>query len=406
MIKSLLFCSFIIFLSCSKIDVKNNPNSYLQSTYVSHRFKDKLTTSQLLSRLNAFVSNPDSLVHPKYNVTAYRIFYKTHDYQNKEITASGLVYIPEIKNYTVPVICYQHGTVYEKNEVPSISSDLSYFAPFILASESGAIVCASDYIGLGFSEGIQHFFEPTEEANAVVDMLGSVQNTINKTYHSLTFNSNVFLMGYSQGGHATLTAQRKLETVYPAQFNIKASAPMASFFSFEKSTQLNNMKGSVFTTYPSVYAFLINSVQTTQHIFPSYQTVFITPFDSLTNFLFNGNYTVGVVNALYPNYFYDALQPAFRIDLKNNPNNLFLQAIKKYDVINDWVPKTPTHIYHSESDEIAFYDNSVIAYNTFKQKGGNVSLISLGNVSHLDGNLKAITEVRNWFYTLIEIKPY
>ncbi len=400
---------FILSTSCSKEEINNSiiePSATLGDTYISHRFKDQLKTTQLISRLSLIFPNADSLVHPKYDITVYRIFYKTHDFQNNEITASGLVYVPEITRHHVPIVCYQHGTVFHKEEVPSIVGDLSYFAPFILASESGAIVCAADYIGLGFSDGIQHYFEPTEEANAVIDMLGSVQILLNKTYHSLTFNNEVYLTGYSQGGHATLAAQQRLETLYRYQFQIKASAPMASFFSFEKSSQLNLMKDSINSTYACTYAFLINSVQSTQNVYSSYKDIFISPYDSLTNIVFNGTYYVDYVNAVYPNYFYNTLQPSFRNDFKNNPNNIFLKAIKKYDVINDWIPKAPTHFYHSQGDEIAYYENSVIAYNTFKQKGGNVELISLGNISHLDGNIVAIKSVREWFYPNIKITPY
>lgn len=398
-----------LILSCSKEKKTTIPKieyQTLDTTYKSHRFKDELTTTQIISRLNNFVANPDSFAQPKYDVIVYRIFYTTHDFLYRPITASGLVYVPKITNYFVPVICYQHGTVYQKEEVPSISSDLGYYIPFVMASETGSIVCAADYIGLGFSDGTQHYYEPNEEANAVVDMLGSVQILLNKTYRRLTFNSEVFLLGYSQGGHATLAAQRKLETVYGNQFQLKASAPMASFFSLEKSTQLNVLKNNVEYDYPSAYAFLINSIQTTQQIYSDYNAVFIKPYDSLVNVLFDGNYSVGDVNPQFSTHFYSTLQPSFINDLNNNSNNTFVQALKKYDIINDWIPKTPTHFYHSESDELAFYNNSEIAYQTFKQKGGNVELFSLGNVSHLDGNVIAIEKVRNWFYPLIKITPY
>lgn len=406
MIRFLSIIFFIFIVSCSKEKSPAIKYQVLGATYVSHRFKDELTTLQIISRLSNFVPNPDSFAQPKYDVIVYRVFYTTHDYLNRPITASGLVYVPKISDYFVPVVCYQHGTVYQKEEVPSISSDLGYYIPFVMASETGAIVCAADYIGLGFSEGSQHYYEPNEEANAVVDMLGSVQILLNKTYRRLTFNSEVFLFGYSQGGHATLAAQRKLETVYGNQFQIKASAPMASFFSLEKSSQLNVMKNNIDYSYPSAYAFLINSIQTTQQIYTDYSNVFIKPYDSLVNILFDGNYSVGEVNVQFPNYFYTTLQPSFINDLNSNANNTFLQAIKKYDIINDWIPKSPTHFYHSEGDEVAFYDNSEIAYQTFKQKGGNVALFSLGNVSHLDGNAIAIEKVRNWFYPLIKITPY
>lgn len=404
----LLIAVSLIIFSCKKTSVPVPPVVYetLGETYISHRYKDRLTTTQLTARLNSILPNSDSLIHPKYDVIVYRIFYKTHDYKNNEITASGLVYIPEIENYYVPLVCYQHGTAIQKQEVPSISADMNYYVPFIMASETGTLVCAADYIGLGFSDSSHHFYEPTEEANSVVDMLGSVQILLNKTYRPLRFNSDIFLMGYSQGGHATLAAQRKLEIKYPNQFHIKASAPMASWFALEKSSQLNILKDSVSFSFSGAYAFLINSLQTTQQIYPSYASVFVRPYDSLTNVVFDGTKTIGYIDTKYPDYFYNTLQPSFRNEIRNNTSNIFLQAVKKYDVINDWIPKAPTRFYHSINDEIAFYQNSEIAYNTFKQKGGNVELINIGNYSHFEGNIIAIEKVRDWFYPLIQITPY
>ena len=404
----LLFVVSLIIFSCKKTSAPAPPVVYetLGETYISHRYKDRLTTTQLTARLNSILPNSDSLIHPKYDVIVYRIFYKTHDYKNNEITASGLVYIPEIKDYSVPLVCYQHGTAIQKQEVPSITADINYYVPFIMAIETGTLVCAADYIGLGFSDSLHHFYEPTEEANAVVDMLGSVQILLNKTYRPLRFNSDIFLMGYSQGGHATLAAQRKLETKYPNQFHVVASAPMASWFALEKSSQLNILKDSVSFSFSGAYAFLINSLQTTQQIYPSYASVFVRPYDSLTNVLFDGTKTIGYIDTKYPDYFYNTLQPSFRNEIRNNTSNIFLQAVKKYDVINDWIPKAPTRFYHSITDEIAFYENSEIAYNTFKQKGGNVELINIGNYSHIEGNIIAIEKVRDWFYPLIQITPY
>jgi hypothetical protein len=100
------------------------------------------------------------------------------------------------------------------------------------------------------------------------------------------------------------------------------------------------------------------------------------------------------------------LQPVFRNDIKTTAANPFLVAAKKYDVINDWIPKAPTRFYHSIQDEIAFYDNSEIAFNTFKAKGGNVQLINLGSMSHLEGNIEAIQKIREWFYPQIKLQSY
>ncbi|HMW13667.1 MAG TPA: lipase family protein [Chitinophagales bacterium] len=394
-------------IACKENNINTSaPDAYLGNTYISHRYKDRLSAVQLIDRLSAVYPNADSLIRAQYDVTVYRIFYKTHNFQNQEISASGLVYIPEIRHYFAPVVCFQHGTCIQKQEVPSIAANLSYYVPFIIASETGAIVCAADYIGLGFSDGKHHFYEPTEEANAVVDMLGSVQPLLNKTYQKITFDDSVLLFGYSQGGHATLAAQRLLETKYDAHFHIQASAPMASWFSFENSSQLNVLKAALPFDFPSAYAYLINSIQSTQSVFSSYNEMLQSPYDSLCSVLFDGTKSTGYVNSKFPATFHAALQTSFVNELNSNPDNNFITALKKYDIINDWIPKSSTRFYHSQGDEIAFYDNSEIAYNTFKNKGGNVHLINLGNYNHFEANIIAIDSVRNWFYPLIKIKPY
>lgn len=398
-----LFISVLI-LSCSKEDTVRITES--PSTYLSHQFKDQLTAAQIAVRIGTYIPGAEQFLQTKYDVTVYRVSYKTHDLHNQEITASGLIYIPSLQYYNLPVISYQHGTALRKTEVPSVSGDVDYYIPFMLASETGAIVCEADYIGLGFSEGVHHFFEPTEEANAVIDLLRSTRMLFDKTLLPLGLTREIFLTGYSQGGHATLAAQRAIETTYNTEFNLVASAPMAGFFSFENSSQLDVLKDSVAYPVSGVYPYLVNSVNATQHVYQNLSSVFIPPYDSLSTFLFDGMHDADSVNAQFPEYIYAILQPSFRNDLKTNPHHPFLQAIKKYDVLENWIPHAPTHFYHSEGDEISFYDNSTIAYNTFKHKGGNVQLISLGHVSHLEGNILAIQKMRTWLYPLIHPVSY
>lgn len=410
MLKKVLFKSIfsgVVFLtlSCTKsgfIDPYPPP----PVTYISHQYKDKLTTAQIINRISTYIPNAGSLFQPKYDVSVYRVFYKTHDYENKEITASGLIYIPELNYYFLPVISYQHGTAIRKSEVSSMTGDLDYYVPFLFAGETGAIICETDGIGLGFSEGVQHYFEPTDEANAVVDLLRSVERLLQKTFRNINLSRELFLMGYSQGGHATLAAQRLLETNYPYEFILKASAPMAGFFSFEKSTQFNVLKAPVAYPVSGIYPFLLHSINTTQMVYPAFDSIFIPPYDSLVKVVFDGEHDASFINAQFPDTIYNALQPSFINALENQPNTPFLEAAKKYDIINDWIPKTPTRFYHSEGDEIAFYNNSEIAFQTFKTKGGNVQLYSLGNLNHLDANIAAIQQVRSWFYPLVKITGY
>ena len=47
---------------------------------------------------------------------------------------------------------------------------------------------------------------------------------------SVKTNEQLFLTGYSQGGHACMATQKKLEEEYTNQFTITASSPMSGAY--------------------------------------------------------------------------------------------------------------------------------------------------------------------------------
>ena len=54
-------------------------------------------------------------------VSLYRVVYETTipERGNQPTTASGLVAVPQVPQHTLPVVSYQHGTVFTKTAVPS-----------------------------------------------------------------------------------------------------------------------------------------------------------------------------------------------------------------------------------------------------------------------------------------------
>ena len=89
-----VFLAAYYFSSCNKeTTAPDSPLPILENTFINYRFKDKYTTAaQLVSKLSVVVSNIDSVIQPKYDVTAFRIFIKP-DFQNHEVIASRLVYV-------------------------------------------------------------------------------------------------------------------------------------------------------------------------------------------------------------------------------------------------------------------------------------------------------------------------
>jgi len=86
-------------------------------------------------------------------VRLYRVSYASviPERGNKPTVASGLLAIPEVKATTsFPMLSYQHGTVYGKEQVPSFP-DQSPETQLALAQFAGQgyVVIGADYFGMG-----------------------------------------------------------------------------------------------------------------------------------------------------------------------------------------------------------------------------------------------------------------
>ncbi len=153
-------------------------------------------------------------ITPRYAVTAWRLEYLTVDGDGREVRASGLVAVPDKgQGRLSPALLYQHGTIFKDAEAPS-NAILASEAPIAVAS-LGYIVVAADYVGYGASKGSsQHpYLLSAPTAAAVNDMLRAAHfwhDTQGAAAGALC-NGQLFLLGYSEGGYATMAAHRALQ---------------------------------------------------------------------------------------------------------------------------------------------------------------------------------------------------
>ena len=148
-------------------------------------------------------------VTPRYTVQTYRLTYRTVDAQGATLTASALVAVPQKPNSSLsPVLAFQHGTITRDAEAPSNAADPGS-TPVALAA-LGYIVLAADYVGYGSSKGTPHpYLLATPTAAAVNDLLTAARYW--RQTVGLRDNQQLFLAGYSEGGYASLAAQRALQ---------------------------------------------------------------------------------------------------------------------------------------------------------------------------------------------------
>ncbi|TFH34473.1 MAG: hypothetical protein E4G95_08185, partial [Bacteroidia bacterium] len=155
-----------------------------------------------------------------YGVKVYTIEYRT-TFKGQEMIASGMVSVPDDKS-SFPVISFQNGTNTCNSNAPSVNPSNSLYSLLAMMAGNGYIISIPDYIGFGSSESTVHPYYHMESSNQVIrDMLMAVEELVSN-HLSANHDNRLFLMGYSQGGWATMASFREFEADTPAGMSLEA----------------------------------------------------------------------------------------------------------------------------------------------------------------------------------------
>ncbi len=170
----------------------------------------------------------------KYEVELYKVAYDSviPEQGNKPTKAFGLLAIPKIRDASaLPIVSYQHGTVFGKHDVPSYAfadpiNSAAYETRLMVAEFAGQgyMVIAADYFGMGDSIEPEGYTVKASEQQACIDLYeAAIQFLKDKKNISQT---DLFLTGWSQGGLVTTAFLEKLESRnIPVKAASTAAAP-------------------------------------------------------------------------------------------------------------------------------------------------------------------------------------
>lgn len=282
--------------------------------------------------------------HP---VNIYKVVYKT-EIAGKEINASGLLCVPA-DGGEYPVLCFQNGTNTNNAYSPTeyVLNPVYQFVEII--ASMGFVVIIPDYPGFGESSDIPHPYlvkEPT--VKSILDMLNAVHEMDREEIPGLTVGQNLFLMGYSQGGWATLSLHKAIEKDNPGSFQLKGSVCGAGPYDL---TRL--FKGMILrSTYPSpVYiGYIINSYSVYNQFSNPVSDILKEPFASRLKILFNGTLGSDQINnqltTSIPNLFTTSFLSGFETDIKYSSVRTSLEE----NSISPWNTLIPLFFIHGGSD--------------------------------------------------------
>ncbi|MEN9610806.1 MAG: hypothetical protein RLZZ628_1620 [Bacteroidota bacterium] len=334
------------------------------------------------------LAKPTAPVSTHCGFYLYRVQYKTHQFDNQVIIASGLIGIPKSRNIK-GLVSWQHYTNPTRAESISNPSPGEGIGMGTLFAADEYLLVAPDYIGSGTSLEVHPYYHTKSTTNAVIDLLKVGEVILNH----LTTNRNLYLAGFSQGAGASVATQRALEIENPTHLELKATASISGAFdlrniSLKYSLNQNTTNSLLYLCYVSNAYSLIYNHPLNTFVKPPYTTLIPTWFD--------GSKTYTFLKANFPAKSTDLFTEAFYNELNANTTNWFTKALDENEMYL-WNPKQPLKFYYGTSDIDATPEESFHAYSSMKENGGNVTIECLGAVDHAGSFIEALPRVQAWF---------
>ncbi|MCA1763631.1 MAG: T9SS type A sorting domain-containing protein [Cryomorphaceae bacterium] len=381
---------------------------YVLSFLIASIFSCSSVSAQYLEDVEFLNSTPAFLlglvpdIPAEYPVDYYKITYNTVDVQGEPTIASGAVAIPvteECNNFPMAVYC--HGTVLRQNDVPS-QDNFEGIITKVFAS-TGFISIAPDYLGLGENPGIHPYVHDESQATATLDLIKATREFLEG--QPVSDNGEVFITGYSQGGHAAMGALKHAEeNGQTEELGIVAGAPCSGPYDISGSQAETLLSEEPYETPGYAIYVLISYNFAYGNLFNELSDIVEQPYADDVAPYFDGaqdEFDMGTVNDILPNIVSDFLVDSLLDNFENNLNHPLRQALEDNNNF-DWTPQVPIRMFYCDNDEQVNFQNSINAEATMNDNGAEdvEAVLSLAGGNHGTCVIPALSDAYEFFTSL------
>ncbi|MDP6909632.1 MAG: T9SS type A sorting domain-containing protein, partial [Flavobacteriales bacterium] len=269
----------------------------------------------------------------------------------------------------------------------------------VIVATSGYAAVMPDYIGLGNSPGIHLYQHAHTEATASIDIMRACRMICEEENKPL--NDQLFLIGYSQGGHAVMATHRMIQEELFDEFEVTASAPGGGPYDMS-GAQLDMVSSWEPYAVPGYLPFLVQSYQQIYgNLYDSIQQIYVPPYDETLPPLLDGSVGMWELNQAMPSVPREIFQPAYADEFFADTLHSAFVALKDNDVYN-WVPEAPVMFNYCRSDEEVSYLNTINAADYMLSAGApDIQVIERDTVlGHYECAQPSIFFSKLWFDTM------
>lgn len=332
----------------------------------------------------------------KYAVNLYRVEYSSviPESNNRKTKASGLIAIPVVDSKQMPLLSYQHGTVFDKSYVPS-NPESSMETRVMIAqfASQGYIVIGADYFGRGISNLPDSYLVKESTRQATFDMLWAAKNIVDAKKISI---NNFFVSGWSQGGWVSMQFLNKLNhsgvTVTAAAV---ASAPVDVYLTVNR--WVNNYQPGDAVYLPGVMAIQLQAQQNYLHQKGLLESAVRPEYVEASRKLYEGKMNWEDFSKVTPSKLPDFIRPEFAKTgyLEKGSYWQTLDSEQAYR----WRSEVPLRVYYGGKDEVTPTAIGFLPQETQKLLGGTPAFaIDAGdNADHRGVFIYGVLDQKKWF---------
>jgi len=318
---------------------------------------------------------------------------------DQEISVSGAVFIPETSNSNIayPIVVFNHGTTFIRANAPSFKEEINNLGYYL--SALGFIVLMPDYVGLGESEITHPYCHSQSESDCGWHLVQSFIQSLD--YFSINTNGNLFISGYSQGGHVAMAMSKNSPPIsIQNDIEVIAVAPLSGPYDLSGVQLPLTFQQNSYSNPAYLFYILKGWNSVYGNIYTDFAEICFEPYASIIEPMLDGTHSADEINGECPELLTELFPENLIQEVLGNVDNIIMEIAQENDVYQ-WVPTMPIQMRYCTQDEEVFYENALSAESWMVDNGAaNVVAYNVGNVNHHDCALSAITNSMLWFYSL------
>jgi len=338
----------------------------------------------------------------KYDVRVYKMTYKTK-YKNTEVVASGLVCVPMVTDQvSVPLLSFQNGTNTLHSQAPSLNYSSPFFAMLEMVSSFGYVIAIPDYLGFGASSTMFHpYLDKPSTVSSVTDMLRAIREMTSEKYLDMNLSKDTYLLGYSQGGWASMALKKEMETNLQDEFTLKGTVAGAG--PYDQTMLLRSIMDIQEYPMPVYLAYLFHSMFKVGNIKIALTDIFNEPYQTRIPGLFNGQRDNEYINGQLSTKISELFVHGFR----TNPDSIKYVSLfeeSENNSIEPWNSTSPLLLMHGVEDTYVPQAQSENLYLKLMEQGTSEAMVKYQPIpgNHLSAALPFTLFALKW---MLELQP-